>query len=175
MKGTEVVLSRYKRKAECYYSYNVDMVSFHGPAGQLQTAQSGKSHVSAEQFHQILPSMPQPQLEGLIFFFFFTDSQSTHSEGKLPPVGVRLLEDGEELQDGEFAPVMIDTQVLSLALQGGEGTHGHSDDGVTLDQLPHGGALVLTEVQTHILKGSFLGAQSGCLEKQRVVEVQDHF
>ena len=86
-------------------------------------------------------------------------SQSTYREGQLPPVGVRLLEDGEQLQYSELAPVVIDTQMLSFALDGGQGAHGHPDDGVALQQLPHHGTLILAEVKTDILEGSFLRAQ----------------
>lgn len=69
-----------------------------------------------------------------------------------------MLEYGEELEDGELALVVVDAQVLPLALDGGEGTHGHTGDGVGGEQLPQHHSLTVTEVKTHVLKGSFLGA-----------------
>lgn len=72
-----------------------------------------------------------------------------------------MLEDGEELEDGELAPVMINTQVLPLSLHRGQSAHGYPSDGVCREQLLHLSPLVLAEVEADILKGPLLGAQRG--------------
>ena len=56
----------------------------------------------------------------------------TYCQCEFPPVGVSLLEDGEELEDGELAPVVIDTQMLPLSLHRGQSAHGNPNDGVPL-------------------------------------------
>ena len=50
----------------------------------------------------------------------------SYSERQFSPAGISLLQDGEELEESELALVMVDTQVLSLALDRGQSAHGHA-------------------------------------------------
>ena len=61
---------------------------------------------------------------------------------------------------------MVDSQVLPPPLDRGEGTHGHSVDGVGGEQLPEQLALFALETETNVLKGSFLRAKCGRLERK---------
>ena len=71
---------------------------------------------------------------------------------------------------------MVDSQMLSLPLDGREGTHSHSSDGVAADQLPHGLPLVPAEVEPHVLKGPLLGAEGsglGARERYEMINIHD--
>ena len=79
-------------------------------------------------------------------------SQLHHTSTPTPPAHLAL--------------VMVDSQVLPPPLDRGEGTHGHSVDGVGGEQLPEQLALFALETETNILKGSFLRAKRGRLERK---------
>ena len=51
---------------------------------------------------------------------------------------------------------MVDTEVLSLPFDRGEGAHGHTGDGVGGQELAHHRTLVVAEVQTDVVEGSLL-------------------
>lgn len=61
---------------------------------------------------------------------------------------------------------MVDSQVLSMTLDRGEGTHGHTTNRVRGEQLSQLLALVTLETEPHVLKGSLLGAKGGSLKPE---------
>ena len=80
----------------------------------------------------------------------------TYSEGQFSPARVGLLQYWEQLEEGELALVVIHTEVLPLALHRGQSAHGHTSDVVVGKQLPQSLTLLTGEIQTDILKCSFL-------------------
>ena len=56
--------------------------------------------------------------------------------------------------------------MLSLPSHRGQSAHGHSGDGVGGEELTHDGTLRVTEVESHVFKGSLLRAQCGRLDEE---------